>query len=113
MANDIRKLRAEGSIDVGGEGRLELSGKHNVCERNTLSCKVCAGSKVLFEDGESGTQAVLKNGVDLERGLAEEYPREMTTHGLVVGANVTLDELKDKGVVAGNISIDKRNPLVN
>lgn len=35
------------------------------------------------------------------------------THGLVVGVNVTLDELKDKGVVAGNISIDKRNPLVN
>jgi hypothetical protein len=37
----------------------------------------------------------------------------MMTHGLVVGANVTLDELKDKGVVTGNISIDKRNPLVN
>jgi hypothetical protein len=37
----------------------------------------------------------------------------MITHGLVVGVNVTLDELKDKGVVTGNISIDKRNPLVN
>lgn len=37
----------------------------------------------------------------------------MVTHGLVVGADVTLDELKDKGVVTGNISIDKRDPLVN
>jgi hypothetical protein len=37
----------------------------------------------------------------------------MMTHGLVVGANVTLDELKDKGVVTGNISIDKGNPLIN
>jgi hypothetical protein len=37
----------------------------------------------------------------------------MITHGLVVGVNVTLDKLKDKGVVTGNISIDKRNPLVN
>jgi hypothetical protein len=37
----------------------------------------------------------------------------MITHGLIVGANVTLDELKDKGVVKGNISIDKRDPLVN
>jgi hypothetical protein len=35
------------------------------------------------------------------------------THRLVVGANVTLDELKDKGVVMGDINIDKRNPLVN
>jgi hypothetical protein len=46
---------------------LELSGKHNVREGNALRCKVRAGSKVLFEDGESGIQAVLKNGVDLER----------------------------------------------
>jgi hypothetical protein len=37
----------------------------------------------------------------------------MIAHGLVVGVNATLDELKDKGVVTGNISIDKRNPLVN
>jgi hypothetical protein len=37
----------------------------------------------------------------------------MMTHGLVVGANVTLDELKDKGGVTGNLSIDKRNPLVD
>ena len=37
----------------------------------------------------------------------------MITHGLVVRVNSTLDKLKDKGVVTGNISIDKRNPLVN
>jgi hypothetical protein len=37
----------------------------------------------------------------------------MMTYGLVVGANFTLDELKDEGVVMGNISIDKRNPLIN
>ena len=67
MAEDIRKLRTEGSIDGGGKGGLELSGKYNVCKRNTLSCEIRAGSKVLFEDNESGIQAVLKNGVDLER----------------------------------------------
>ena len=38
---------------------------------------------------------------------------EMMTHRLVVGANVTLDELKDKGVVTGNISVDERDPLVH
>ena len=43
----------------------------------------------------------------------EENPSGDDTHGLIVGANVTLDELKDKGVVTGNISVDKRNPLVN
>ena len=37
----------------------------------------------------------------------------MITHGLVIGVNSTLDELKDKGVVTGDIRIDKRNPLVN
>jgi hypothetical protein len=35
------------------------------------------------------------------------------THRLVVGANGTLDELKDKGIVTGNVRIDKCNPLVN
>jgi hypothetical protein len=37
----------------------------------------------------------------------------MVTHGLVIGVDCTLDELNDKGVVTGNVSIDKRNPLVN
>ena len=67
MAEEIRKLRTVSRIDGGGESGLELSGKGNVCERNTLRCKVRAGSEVLFEDNESGIQAVLKNGVDLER----------------------------------------------
>jgi hypothetical protein len=43
----------------------------------------------------------------------EENPSGDITHGLIVGANATLNELKDKGVVTGNISVDKRNPLIN
>ena len=37
----------------------------------------------------------------------------MIAYRLVVGADSTLDELKDKGVVTGNVSVDKCNPLVN
>ena len=37
----------------------------------------------------------------------------ITTHGLVVGVDSTLDELKDKSVVVGNISIHKCDPLVH
>jgi hypothetical protein len=37
----------------------------------------------------------------------------MITHRLVVGVDSTLDELKDQGVVVGNVSIDKRNPLID
>lgn len=37
----------------------------------------------------------------------------MTAHRFVIGVDSTLDELKDKGVVAGNVGVDKRNPLVN
>jgi hypothetical protein len=35
------------------------------------------------------------------------------THRLVVGGDGTLDELEDKGVVAGNVSVHKRNPLID
>jgi len=97
VAEDIRKLRTERGIDVGREGGLELSGKRDVCEGNALRCKVRAGSQMLFDDDESGSQAFLENGVDR----------------FVVGVDGTLDELKDKGVVTGNVSIDKSNPLVN
>ena len=78
MAEDIRKLRTVGRIDGGGESGLELSSKGYVCERNTLCCKVRAGSEVLFEDNESRIQAVLENGVDLERdhSKAEENLRD-------------------------------------
>jgi len=37
----------------------------------------------------------------------------MVAHRFVVGADGALDKLKDKGVVTGNVSIDKCNPLVN
>jgi hypothetical protein len=43
----------------------------------------------------------------------KENTKRMITHGLVVGVDSTLDKLKDKGVVTGNVSIDKCNPLVN
>jgi len=37
----------------------------------------------------------------------------MVTHRFVVGVDGTLDELEDKSVVTGNVSIHKRNPLVD
>ena len=36
-----------------------------------------------------------------------------TAHGLIVRVDSALDELKNKGVVAGNIGIHKCYPLVN
>ncbi len=74
VAEKIRKLRTEGGVDGGGEGRLEFSGKGDVCKGNTLRCKVRASSKVLFEDKESRTQAVLKNVVDLGKRLRRKKP---------------------------------------
>jgi hypothetical protein len=37
----------------------------------------------------------------------------ITTHGLVVGVDGTLDELKDKSVMVGNVGIHKCDPLVH
>jgi hypothetical protein len=37
----------------------------------------------------------------------------MITYRLVVRVDSSLDELKDKSVVTGNVSIHKRNPLVD
>ncbi len=34
-------------------------------------------------------------------------------HRLIVRVDGTLDKLKNKGVVAGNVRVHKRNPLVN
>lgn len=68
MAEDVWELRTKGSVDSGGEGGLELSGKRNVCKGNALRCKERTDNQVLFEENESGSQAVLKNGVDLEGG---------------------------------------------
>jgi hypothetical protein len=45
-----------------------------------------------------------------------EYQRlggEIMAHRLVVRSDGTPYELKDKGVVAGNVSIHKRNPLID
>ena len=55
MAENIWKFRTEGSIDGGGEGGLELSGKRNVREGNALNYNERTGSQVLFEKGESGS----------------------------------------------------------
>ena len=42
-----------------------------------------------------------------------ENQKRTITHRLVVGVDSTFDKLKDKGVVTGNVGIDKCNPLVN
>lgn len=37
----------------------------------------------------------------------------MITHRLVVRVDSSFDELKDKSVVMGNVSVHKRHPLVD
>jgi hypothetical protein len=73
MAENVRKLRTEGSIDGGGEGGLELSDQGNVRKSDAFRCEVRAGSKVFFDDGKCGNQSVLENGVYLEGYLSRKY----------------------------------------
>jgi len=113
VADNVRKLCAEGGVDSGGEGRLELSSERNIRKSDAFRCEVCAGSKVLFDDCKSGSQPVLENGVDLEGCLSRKPRERMVTHRFVVGVDGALDELEDKGVVTGNVGVHERNPLVD
>ena len=72
MTEDVGKFRTEGRVDGGGECGLELGGERDVGKSDALRCKVRAGNEVRFEDGESGSQAVLEHSVDLERGVRVE-----------------------------------------
>jgi hypothetical protein len=66
MAENIGNLPAEGSVDCCGESGLELCGKRNVRKSDAFTCEEGMSSKMSFEDGEGGSQTILKYGVDLE-----------------------------------------------
>ena len=65
VADDIRKLGAEGRIDRDGNGALDDRGDGDVGKRDALSDKEGAGRKVGLE-GLQGTELALsKSGVEL------------------------------------------------
>jgi hypothetical protein len=66
VAEDVGKLRASSGIKGGGESGLELSGKRNVRKSDALACEEGTADKMPFEDGEGGSQTVLKYTVDLK-----------------------------------------------
>lgn len=70
MAENVRKFRTEGGINGGGKSELEFSSKGNIRKSDALRCKECTGSKVLFQECESGIQALLENSVNLEGCLS-------------------------------------------
>jgi len=69
VAENIGELRTKGGIDRCGEGGLKLGGKRNIGKGYALGYKESTGRKMLFEYGESRSDAVLEDSVDLERNL--------------------------------------------
>jgi hypothetical protein len=55
MAENVWKFPTEGSIDGGGEGGLKLSSQRNVRKSDAFRREVRTGSKVLFDNGKSGS----------------------------------------------------------
>ena len=69
MAEYIGKFGTKGGIDRRREGGLKLGSKCNIRKGYSLSRKESTSSKMLFEYGESRCDAVLEDGMDLEREL--------------------------------------------
>ena len=69
MAKNIGELSTKGSIYRRGEGGLKLGGQRYIRKGYAFGCKESTGSKMLFEYGESRSDAVLESSVDLEREL--------------------------------------------
>jgi hypothetical protein len=105
VAEKIGEFSTKGSIDRRGEGGLKHSSKRNICKGYALGCKESTGSKMLFEYGESRSDAVLEDSVDLERELrgTRLKERRLIAHRLIVRVDGTLDKLKNEGVVRGNV----------